>query len=202
MPHMPITTPGSRINLNSGKVLDYFCPKPDMIELQDISIPLSRIPRFLGQTKIPFSVAAHSMLAYILAKDEFKASMLFHDAHEAYMGDIPSPLKHVLGSKVKKVEQAIDFAIQEKFSIDLTSDAMIAEKKRVDLLLLEIEYYALHNHASQDKKSFNTSRLIAMIDLLGTKVNEKHMLEALEDPMKVIIFFEYLAYPFIKHTLK
>lgn len=82
-----------------------FYPRaPDLTRynIRDIAHALSNICRFGGHTKHFYSVAEHSILA-----SEVVASLggtpaeqlwaLLHDATEAYMGDIPTPLKATLG---------------------------------------------------------------------------------------------------------
>lgn len=77
------------------------------IDIRDISISLSRIPRFLGHTqKRVVSVADHSIatarIANAMGADvETELFVLLHDAHEAYVGDMPSPLKRYLLDKHK-----------------------------------------------------------------------------------------------------
>jgi len=193
MPHIPVTTLDTRINLHSGSVMDYDAPSAEMIDLHDIALALSRMPRFLGHTRLMFSVAAHSLLAYVLAADEYKVSMLFHDAHEAYMGDIPSPLKNMLGPKIKVIESNIDRAIERKFYIDLTSSAFKAEKKRVDLILLELEYYALHNHNDFSLKADYILELCRLIDIVGELVGDKEASENILDSELVMLYFEKIA---------
>lgn len=69
----------------------------------DIAIPLSRIARFNGHTVDFYSVAEHCLLAWFVSQKEgcdvaTQLAALLHDAHEAYTGDLISPLKkHAAG---------------------------------------------------------------------------------------------------------
>ena len=60
-----------------------------------------------------------------------------HDASEAYLGDMPHPLKHrsPLGAAFKDAEQHLEAAIRERFRIR----ADVPEIKRADRALLATE---------------------------------------------------------------
>lgn len=118
------------IRLLSGKYLDLANPKPDQFELIDIANALSKICRFGGQIKTFYSVAEHSMhcrlqAAYdgLMAREQL--ACLFHDAAEAFIGDMVKPLK-IMIPKYAEVEASIEAAIGEKFGIDfaLTRDVV------------------------------------------------------------------------------
>lgn len=82
----------------SGRCVDLDDPDPAAIDfVADASQALSRIVRFNGHTKAPYSVAQHCALgaAYLMrqgAPDELALRFLLHDAHEAYIGDIATPV--------------------------------------------------------------------------------------------------------------
>ena len=68
-------------------------------------------------------------------EDVFAA--LMHDAAEAYLGDMPHPLKHrcALGAAFREAEARLEEAIRDRFNIK----ANIPEIKRVDRALLATE---------------------------------------------------------------
>lgn len=83
----------------SGRAVTLSRPAPDAISIRDIAAHLSKICRFAGATSTFYSVAQHSVLvAQLLAAHGPAAQMygLLHDAHEAYIGDIPQPVKNLL----------------------------------------------------------------------------------------------------------
>jgi 5'-deoxynucleotidase YfbR-like HD superfamily hydrolase len=97
------------------------------ISVVDIAQGLSRQPRFAGHTSEPWSVAEHCLLVTaILRHNGFNARMqmagLLHDAAEAYICDVPSPLKWAMteidGKECAyrqieaRVEQVITIALQ------------------------------------------------------------------------------------------
>jgi hypothetical protein len=98
----------------------------ELIHLKDITVALSRQPRFGGHTTETYSVAQHSVLVSEMVRanggsDEQILAALLHDAHEAYLGDIPSPIKWVLGDSYegfRKLEQQVDQAVANAFGID------------------------------------------------------------------------------------
>jgi uncharacterized protein len=87
------------IQTYSGRLIDAFNPTVQDIALEDIFIGLSRHPRFNGMTKHRMvSVLEHSMLVSDILRIT-GASLtdqlwgLMHDASEAVLSDIPSPIK-------------------------------------------------------------------------------------------------------------
>lgn len=69
-------------------------PDPATIFIEDIAHALSQICRFTGHTKKFYSVASHSLRVAAMCSRKHQLSALLHDATEAYLSDINSPLKH------------------------------------------------------------------------------------------------------------
>ncbi len=57
---------------------------------------LARQNRYVGHSIRPYNVAMHSVVVSYLTPPEFALEGLIHDMPEAVMGDINSPLKHLL----------------------------------------------------------------------------------------------------------
>lgn len=89
-------------------------PARSDIRLSDIAIALSNICRFGGHAPW-YSVAQHSVLVSYLAPPPFKLCALFHDATEAYLGDVISPLKRLLGESYASIERRWEGVIALKF---------------------------------------------------------------------------------------
>jgi len=105
------------IETATGKHYHFLSPKPEDIDIEDIAVALANKCRFGGHSRF-FSVAEHSVcVAYRLPK-ELRLAGLLHDAAEAYLGDIPSPIKHVLPD-YQHLERLNEYAIEEKFGIEL-----------------------------------------------------------------------------------
>lgn len=84
------------IQTRSGKAFHYDDPRISDIEIEDIATGLSNTCRFAGQLDNHYSVADHSVLVSYLVPPEHALQALLHDATEAYLCDIPSPLKRLL----------------------------------------------------------------------------------------------------------
>lgn len=86
----------SWITTYTGKKVDVFDFWLRDICLEDIAHSLSLICRFNGHCSEFYSVAEHSVRAANMAINAYNidpAYVLLHDAAEAYMGDIPRPIK-------------------------------------------------------------------------------------------------------------
>lgn len=76
----------------TGKFVDPLNLQPKDICLPDIAHALAMKCRFSGHTREFYSVAQHCCLAALHTKGD-RAIALLHDAAEAYLFDIPGPLK-------------------------------------------------------------------------------------------------------------
>lgn len=109
-----------------GGLLDLKAPRPDMIHPEDIARGLARQFRFSGQTARPYSVLAHSLWAERDAEaggvsTRARLAVLLHDAAEAYIGDVPTPLK-VLLPIFSDIEDRLMAAILARFGLAPLSD--------------------------------------------------------------------------------
>jgi hypothetical protein len=116
------------IPLHSGKIFDYANPHPDMIDIADIARGLSKCCRFAGQLDEFYSVAQHSVIGAMHIDEEFALEFLLHDAAEAYMGDVVSPLKRMLAG-YNVIEERVDLAVRRKFGLP---GEMSPEVKKMD----------------------------------------------------------------------
>lgn len=127
----------------SGKAFNLLDPDPRMVDLEDIAHALGKITRFNGHCAHFYSVAEHSVLgARYLATGYGRATQrafLMHDAAEAYIGDICRPLKKLLGSAIDDIESKVQWAIEQRFGIEVVP---LLDIKRIDniMLMLEAEY--------------------------------------------------------------
>ena len=133
----PLTIQPAPINIHtfSGIAFDLLNPQPEMILLEDIIHSLSLINRFNGAARFPYSVAQHSLYVAGLLPDEFKLHGLLHDAPEAYVGDMVSPLKKIM-SQYKEVEANISRVVANVFGLSYPAPA---EVKKADLAVLSAE---------------------------------------------------------------
>lgn len=119
----------------SGKHFDYADPQPDQINISDIAHGLAAENRFAGQTIKPYSVAQHCWHASFLVPHYLRLEALLHDAAEAYMKDIPAPLKAMLPD-YKVIEKRVDAAIRARYRLPAVSSP---EVKHADLVMLATE---------------------------------------------------------------
>lgn len=98
--------------------------RPSDVCIEDVAYALARINRFNGHAARPYSVAEHSLLvAEILERDggvrdaSLLRAALLHDAHEAYLGDISTPLKGLMGDRFRAVESGAQRAVADHFGL-------------------------------------------------------------------------------------
>lgn len=77
----------------SGRLVDLLAPRPEDINLRDIAHALARLNRWGGHTRDSISVAQHTLLVAKYVPADCRVHALLHDAHEAYTGEVPSPMK-------------------------------------------------------------------------------------------------------------
>jgi len=151
----------SEIQTFSGGSIDPLNPLPEDINIEDIAHALSNQCRFTGHTRAFYSVAQHSVLASIYAEDvdpelakqafpsctvgrDLAKLMLMHDASEAYLMDLPRPLKNHadFATSYKMAEERLMLIISNLFQFRwpmcdvarLIDNRMLFTEKR-DLLI-------------------------------------------------------------------
>lgn len=106
--------------------------------IKSIAFALSHINRFNGHAG-SYSVAQHSVLVAQQLPQEFKLSGLLHDATEAYLSDMASPLKAYLRScgdiSYKNIELFYHDVIDNHFGVDTRNDLI----KQADMRMLVTE---------------------------------------------------------------
>jgi hypothetical protein len=119
----------------TGKHFVYADPRPEMIDIRDIARALSREARFNGHASGFYSVAQHSIMVSNIVPEEYALEALLHDASEAYLKDIPRPLKALLPD-YKAIEARVDAVVREKFGLPKQKSRIV---KNADLVLLATE---------------------------------------------------------------
>ncbi len=139
----------SWIQTFSGRKFDFGNPFSNGApKLADIARAFPHINRYNGHTRRPYSVAEHSIHVMRCVKasidrpmqpgprKKLLAAALMHDAAEAYVGDVSSPLKLYLGDHFRKLEKAITLKLEQFFALPPTSMECI---KRADKECLAAE---------------------------------------------------------------
>lgn len=99
----------------TGKYIDPCNPGAAMIDIEDIAHALSMQSRFGGHLPVFYSVAEHCIeVANGTAWQKFKLCALLHDASEAYLIDVPRPVKQQL-KNYKEIENNLMQVIADKF---------------------------------------------------------------------------------------
>jgi hypothetical protein len=133
--------PGSWIKTFTGKRFDVLNPDPDQICIEDIAHALSNQCRYGGHSRKFYSVAEHSIYVAMMCSWYNKLAGLLHDASEAYLVDIPRPIKHnPYLAGYRELEAKVQDAISLKFNAIGTPDI-----KRFDNEVLRYEIYQLMN---------------------------------------------------------
>jgi hypothetical protein len=135
--------PGPYIQTASGRRFNPLEPDPGEIEIGDIARALANLCRFGGHARAYYSVAQHSCLVSDLVAERGGDSVaalwaLLHDASEAYLVDLPHPLKHrsELGRLYAAAEDRLQAAICERFELPAEPPPLV---KQVDRALLATE---------------------------------------------------------------
>ena len=124
------------IELLNGRTAHLPVPLPPEIDIQDIAVSLAKRCRFNGYCSGFYSVADHSILvSQLLGRmpgfDHLRLPGLLHDAHEAYLSDIPTPVKELLGvDHIHLLENKVQTAIHSVLGVP---EPTIDEARRVHL---------------------------------------------------------------------
>jgi 5'-nucleotidase len=143
--------PGPYIQTVSGRRFNPLEPDPDEVDIGDIARALSNQCRFGGNSRTYYSVGQHSCLVSDLVAErggDLDAQLwaLLHDASEAYLVDLPHPLKHrsELGRLYAAAEDDLQAAILQHFDLPAEPPPLI---KQVDRALLATERRAVASEA-------------------------------------------------------
>jgi hypothetical protein len=119
-------------------------PHGDEVDIMDIAASLSNMCRYGGHCLRFYSVAEHAVHVAANVPNEFKLTALMHDASEAYLVDIPRPLKPSL-TNYYELENQLMSVISKKFG---TTWPLPDEVKYADNAILRDE--RAQNMASLD----------------------------------------------------
>jgi uncharacterized protein len=133
---------GPYLQTVSGRWVNPFDPDPAQFDAGDIARALANQCRFGGHSRVFYSVAQHCVIVSRVVEErggdvEDVFATLMHDAGEAYLNDMPHPVKHrsALGAAFREAEARLEEAIRDRFRIK----ADVPEIKRVDRSLLATE---------------------------------------------------------------
>jgi len=130
----------------TGKKVYPFDPQVEQIDIKDIAHALSMKCRFSGQCSRFYSVAQHSVFTAHCCSFGNRLWGLLHDASEAYLGDVPSPIKRNLPN-YKSTEDRLLRTIAQRFDL---SWPIPSEVKDVDKRMLNTEAIAMWKTLPED----------------------------------------------------
>lgn len=134
---------GGWMQTYTGRKFHPFDPKPEEIVIEDIAHALASLCRFAGHTRIFYSVANHSVLVARHCPASLALAGLLHDAAEAYLIDLPAPVKNDPSmSNYRLLDVKLQSVIYKAFEVDVSRDltgGMPREVALVDSRMLATE---------------------------------------------------------------
>lgn len=140
----------------TGNYVNVFDAIPELICIEDIAHALSMQCRFGGHLPEFYSVAQHSVEVSKLVPIEDQFQALMHDASEAYLLDIPSPIKSGLRD-YKDIEDGLMRTIASVFNFQYPLTKPV---KDADAIMLQIEWDTI----MLQKPSFNKPRILTQAE--------------------------------------
>lgn len=130
------------IRTYTGGKFHPFAPKPDEVSILDIAHSLSQQCRFSGHTRKFYSVAQHSVLVarhLTFRATNFLLAALLHDAPEAYLVDLPTPIKRNVSftDEWRRLDSWIADSINEAFWVTTAGTVRIIKEIDHRMLLTE-----------------------------------------------------------------
>lgn len=121
--------------MSNGHYFDLTNPDDAIYGAEEIAHALSMLCRFSGHCKDFYSVAQHSVYVSLLVAPPFALDGLFHDASEAFMGDMTTPLKTMM-PRYRTMEKDIQASIARRFGMRPVEPSSV---KGADLAVLAAE---------------------------------------------------------------
>lgn len=140
-PPLPPESPrvGDWIQTYTGGQFWPLDPREDEVKVEDIAHHLSMLCRYTGAVREFYSVAQHSVLVSWIVKERHAREALCHDFSEAYLVDLPRPIKRKgdLGKHYLEVEAKIEKIIKNKLGLDDRLPPQVEEADKVTILYAE-----------------------------------------------------------------
>ncbi len=115
-----MTEPGHRvggwIQTFTGRSFWPLDARPSEVHIEDIAHSLSLLCRFAGHVRRFYSVAEHCVLMSYAVSPVNALAALLHDATEAYVVDLPAPVKKFM-PEYRRAEDALWLVIAKRFGL-------------------------------------------------------------------------------------
>lgn len=117
----PMTRQGGWMQTYTGVQFWPMDPRIEEIRIEDIAHSLSLQCRYAGHCREFYSVAEHCVRVSNIVPVSDALWGLLHDASEAYLVDLPRPVKRysAIGKEYRLVESALQYMICQRFGIDV-----------------------------------------------------------------------------------
>lgn len=134
------------INTRTGGTITPLAADPEDISIDDVAHALSNLTRFAGHGMDVYSVARHSVHVSheVAARGGSPTAVrwgLLHDATEAYLADVPAPVKRSLPGYTR-AEAELAAVVREAFDLECT----IEDERLVDAADADVGRYELARH--------------------------------------------------------
>jgi len=148
-------------------------PHPADVVLEDIAHALSLLCRYGGHVDRFYSVAEHCVLMSRAVAPEHAFAALLHDATEAYVVDVPRPLKRHLANYAT-IEASVWLAIAVRYGVD---PILPPEVHEADNRILLTERTALMPRAERWAQDDEVTPLPVIIEGWSPPVAEQRYLD-------------------------
>jgi hypothetical protein len=154
------------IQTANGHKISFTNMSQNVYDIEDIATSLSRQCRFNGHCTKFYSVAEHCVhmanVWWAQNKKYGSPACLMHDASEAYVCDIPTPLKNYLGKSYRDLEAKIMKGIWEQHHIQLPYE--MTELRKHDHNMLYTEFLALVDKKDKTQANWNFDPFVEPVD--------------------------------------
>lgn len=169
----------------SGKRIKFIDTSNNEYDILDMCHGVSNNLRWNGNTKIPWTVAQHSLLVSDLIselkwntplknKEIAIIKGLVHDFTEAYLGDLVTPVKREI-QLYSSIEDGIDKDIEKTVGIhERVSEEVIKLVKRADTLSLLLEAKTIVNIDREYEKYVDSELERNYSDVKGSQLVDKY----------------------------
>ena len=123
------------IQTSMGRAFYPLKPRAQDVDIRDIAHSLSLLCRFNGHCRQFYSVAQHSVQVSRMVSPEHALWGLLHDAAEAYISDLPRPVKSQIPA-FSELEDSLLEVVLGVFGLQMPIPAPV---KHADLVLLATE---------------------------------------------------------------
>ena len=181
----------SWINTRTGVKFYPLDAKPEDVRIDDIAFALSNLCRYAGHVDF-YSVAEHSVIVARIVDGlggsllERRAALL-HDATEAYLVDLPRPIKHAPELEpYREAEARLGAVIAQRFGLETIEPPIV---RRVDSEMIALEAACLVRNKHADW------RMLAEPSETAREVFRRHMKQHGHRTRGEVVHFDTIGLP-------